>query len=158
MPVWRMITGWPYEVSNRGQVRNIRTGHILKPQATKGYLRVTLCSGGQQTRRRCHQLVWEAFRGPIPSGKEINHENGIKTDNDINNLSLMTSAENAVHAITTGLRQYPPKMAAEERARRTRITTELWKQRNKEYMREYHRLYQRRRRHAAQGKKSPYNR
>lgn len=51
-----------------------------------------------------HRLVWESVHGPIPRGLEINHINGIKTDNRIANLELVTRRENILHAYRTGLK------------------------------------------------------
>lgn len=50
-----------------------------------------------------HRIVWESVHGPIPDGLQINHINGIKTDNRINNLELVTPSENLSHAYRTGL-------------------------------------------------------
>lgn len=44
--------------------------------------------------RKVHQLVWEMFNGPIPEGFEPDHEDGIKTNNRIGNLRLVTHSEN----------------------------------------------------------------
>ena len=52
-----------------------------------------------------HRLVWEAVHGPIPKGMELNHINGVKTDNRIANLELVTPSENALHAYRLGLRR-----------------------------------------------------
>ena len=53
-----------------------------------------------------HRLVYETFIGPIPSGMEVNHKDGCKTNNNFWNLELMTRKENAVHSWETGL-AYP---------------------------------------------------
>jgi hypothetical protein len=44
-----------------------------------------------------HRLVWEYFNGPIPKGLTVNHINGIKTDNRLENLEVVTQAENNLH-------------------------------------------------------------
>ena len=50
-----------------------------------------------------HRLVWQYFFGDIPEGLEINHKNGIKTDNRPKNLEMITHKENIHHAVKIGL-------------------------------------------------------
>lgn len=45
-----------------------------------------------------HRLVYEAFVGPIPEGMQINHKNGVKDDNRVENLEIATPSENTRHA------------------------------------------------------------
>lgn len=104
MPEW----GDAYDVSNLGRVRRIKpacgstVGKILKPvNATKGYYQVSL---GRHCNALIHRLVAEAFIGPCPPKHEVNHKNGIKTDNRIDNLEYVTSFENNKHAVDLGLR------------------------------------------------------
>lgn len=84
-----------YEVSTEGQVRNKKTGLILKGYCgTWGYLRVNLYTNGKATSKLIHRLVAEAFV-PNPDNKsDVNHINEIKTDNRVKNLEWMTSKEN----------------------------------------------------------------
>ena len=65
-----------------------------------GYVRVN--SGGKN-HRSVHRMIWEFVHGPIPDGMQINHINGIKTDNRIANLELVTGSENVKHAYRLGL-------------------------------------------------------
>jgi hypothetical protein len=64
-----------------------------------------------------HRVVWEYVHGPIP-GLDINHLNGVKTDNRIVNLEAVTRAENNRHAVVTGL----TVPARGERAGMTKLT------------------------------------
>lgn len=59
-----------------------------------------------------HRLAWEALYGPIPPGMEINHINGIKNDNRLINLELVTHQQNMAHAKRTGL---TPRSTVKER-------------------------------------------
>jgi hypothetical protein len=54
---------------------------------------------------RVHRFIWEYFNGPIPKELQINHINGIKTDNRLGNLELVTHKENIRHAWRIGLYQ-----------------------------------------------------
>ena len=95
-----------YYVTDMGDVysRKIcptnRQGRIkkLKPGKTqKGYLNITLCRDGKTYTKRLHRVVAETFI-PNPDNKpEINHINGIKTDNRVENLEFCTRSENEIH-------------------------------------------------------------
>lgn len=75
-------------------------GYIVKQHIAKnGYVRAMITIDGRQRTRMVHRLLWEAFRGPIPRGLQINHENGIKHDNRLDNIEVTTPKGNKRHAI-----------------------------------------------------------
>ena len=92
-----------YFVSMNGRVMNRKTGHVLQPQKnTKGYLRVNLGVGGRRVFVRIHRLVATMYI-PNPHGyPEVNHKDGIKSNNAAYNLEWCTSSENQIHAYQNG--------------------------------------------------------
>jgi hypothetical protein len=100
---WRPITtNTQYEVSCRGRVRNTKTGRTLQPPPdTNGYVRVYL-GGGDARTVRVHTLVAEAFLGERPSEKhEVNHKDGVRTNNTVENLEWVTRSQNVRHGLTS---------------------------------------------------------
>jgi hypothetical protein len=100
---WRVIVGWPYEVSSFGRVRravpenNTWAGRILKPNVDRyGYQYVRLSSNGIVKDFKVHRLVCEGWHGPCPVDKnQVRHLNGDSKDNRQDNLMWGTAADNA---------------------------------------------------------------
>jgi NUMOD4 motif/HNH endonuclease len=111
--IWKPCPGFEesYEVSSHGRVRssrkwsNTQVGYILKPKTMKGrgYLLVTLMKGGRKYSRRVHILVAKAFIPQPLDTDQVNHENGVKADNRVSNLTWTTQEGNNLHAAETGL-------------------------------------------------------
>jgi len=69
-------------------------------KADNPYLQVFIQHrNGRTITALAHRIVWRHFNGIIPPGLTINHKNGIKKDNHITNLELMTYSENRMHAL-----------------------------------------------------------
>lgn len=119
MEIYKDINGYEgyYQVSNFGNVKSLdrlvlhnyggnakKTGIILKQHPDKdGYLSVNLKKKQNGSTNRSHRLVAMAFI-PNPENKpQVNHINGIKSDNRLENLEWVTLCENRQHAYDTGL-------------------------------------------------------
>jgi len=124
--IWKPVVNFEefYAISNLGRVKSLdrlyavsnqygkcknkyrkRCGRIIKLAKCKktGYLTFTMCKSGKRYYPTVHRLVLETFI-PNPENKSCcNHKNGIKTDNNINNLEWATYSENRKHAHKIGL-------------------------------------------------------
>jgi hypothetical protein len=104
--IWKPIKGYEslYEISNRGTIRKINNKKLKMPHKHRmGYLKVMLYSNGKEKSFYLHRLIAKAF---IPNPKNypcVNHINGTKNDNSINNLEWCTRSQNTQHAYNTGL-------------------------------------------------------
>ncbi len=114
--IWRPVPGWCglYEVSSGGRVRSVdrrcavtnrfgkvelrlHRGKLLKPGRTKGgYFVVVLTRTGVRSCQYVHRLVALAFFGPAPSGHEVCHVNGNRSDCRLLNLRYGTRSSNAM--------------------------------------------------------------
>lgn len=113
--IWKDVVGYEglYKVSNLGNVISNRRNYskglwYLSQFNNNGYLRVSLVVNEKKKSYLVHRLVAEAFI-PNPENKEtVNHIDGCKTNNRVDNLEWATKQENTLHAINTGLRPLDP--------------------------------------------------
>ena len=107
MEKWAAIdwSGGNLEISSLGRVRsNMRDGRILKQQADKkGYLRVRVTINGERRTVKTHREVARAFIPNPFSLEQVNHKDGNKGNNRVENLEWVSCLENARHAIRQGL-------------------------------------------------------
>ena len=119
MIIWKDVVGYEgyYEVSNTGLVRSVdRTvksrwgtpkklkGKPMKTYTNRyGYEMIILTCLGKQKHHSIHQMVGKAFMENPESLETINHKDGNKLNNFVDNLEWMSFKENRAHAYTTGL-------------------------------------------------------
>src|SRR5690349_13431876 len=122
--VWKDVIGYEgrYQVSNNGRVKSLARladpiegfggttveipipEKIMAQSTVKGYKKVCLNKQGVEKSVSVHRLVAIAFI-PNPDNKRtVNHKNGIKKDNWVENLEWNTYSENIRHAVNTGLK------------------------------------------------------
>ena len=111
-----------YEVSNQGRVRNAHTGLVLRPRKHNwGYQQVALFYKGQRKDCYIHDLVATAFVEGWREGLQVNHKNGVKTDNRAENLEWVTSSQNNQHARDVLLLEVKPVALLDERGHLQRL-------------------------------------
>ena len=102
------------KIRNNGRKDN-RKGKKLKPATDKdGYLRITLTNNGKRKSYYVHRLVARAYLKNYNEKLQVNHINGIKTDNRFENIEMVTLQENIKHSIITGLK---PKLKRDKYGR-----------------------------------------
>lgn len=122
METWKEIT-WTngrYFVSDEGRVmsrngwkkKTVDPDGVMRPTPhPAGYLKVNLFVNRKYYTCLVHNLVMSAFVGDS-EGRDVNHKNGIKTDNRLCNLEYCTRQENTLHAMRNGLRHDVRNVAA----------------------------------------------
>lgn len=95
--LWKQIDGFPnYQVSDRGRVKNIKNGKILKNKIEPhGYAFVQLYKGdGKSKWIAIHRLVATAFIPNPDNLPQVNHLDEVKTNNNVENLKWCTASQN----------------------------------------------------------------
>jgi DNA-directed RNA polymerase specialized sigma subunit len=125
MEIWKDVIGYEglYQISNIGRFKSFKQKkeRIVKIRVTrKGYEYVGLSKKATVKKQTIHRLVAEAFIENKENKPCVNHINGIKSDNRVENLEWVTYSENNKHAIINNLK--PPKRGDENHF--SKITTE----------------------------------
>lgn len=105
--VWKEIdwSNGKLEVSDLGRVRsNMRDGRILKTQHdSKGYLRIRVSINHKKMSMRVHREVARAFLDNPDQLPQVNHIDGDKENNRVENLEWISNKDNSRHAVEAGL-------------------------------------------------------
>ena len=114
--IWKPVLGYEtlYEVSNKGNVRSLKNRwhnrekpRLVRQQLTKkGYKRLPLNKENKHKLYMTHVLVYEAFNGKIPNDMEVNHKDYNRTNNNIENLEIISHANNVRYSKALKVVQY----------------------------------------------------
>ena len=122
MENWETIKGYErYSVSNHGRVMNNESKVVISSRdSNNGYLRVNLRKGDVKYEKprviHVHRLVALAFIDNVFNKPQVNHIDGDKHNNNVDNLEWVTSSENIEHAYKTELlSKVKPPMTIEHR-------------------------------------------
>ena len=109
----KLVNGYEnYRIDYFGNLFNIKTNRRLNPTIDKkGYCKVALYNEQGKLSISLHRLVALNYIDNPDNKPQVNHINGIKTDNRVSNLEWVTNQENAIHAIKSGLRDEAHKKA-----------------------------------------------
>lgn len=101
--IWKPVPKYEelYYVSNYGRVKN-SNNLIRKQLLSGGYLLINLTKNKKPKMFRVHRLVAMAFNDDTHHNLEVNHINGVRTDNRETNLEWVTHSENAKHSYLSG--------------------------------------------------------
>ena len=87
-----------YSVTSKGEVIGLKSGKVLKPTSVRGYLRVKLYKDAQSKSISIHRIVANAFIPNEHNKSQVNHKDGNKGNNNVENLEWVTQSENQIHA------------------------------------------------------------
>lgn len=130
MEIWKDIPCYEgfYKISNKGRVlslsrHGVKVDRILKNRISHGYLNVILYKNKNKKMHLIHRLIAISFITNPENKPQINHKNGIRTDNSIDNLEWTTQSENMLHAYKIGLQKFHGKpMPRGENCCRSKLT------------------------------------
>jgi len=131
---WKQVPGYEgiYSISSDGVLKMDakckKWGGVKRTGAknSDGYLRVSMTKDGRRRKWFVHRIVALAFIGPLPVGMEVNHIDGVKTNNHYSNLEYVTHRRNMKHAEAEGL--WSPSNGAGFESPATKVTPESLKE------------------------------
>ena len=125
MKIWKDIINFEgiYKISSDGEIINIARNKILEPNKSGRYLYYSLSKNSKPLYRYLHRMIAESFIENVDNKPQVNHIDGNKLNNKIENLEWVTASENQIHAHKNNLIKCTEK--------RREFARQLGKSRNK---------------------------
>lgn len=103
MELWKEINGYPnYIISNTGKIYSRNTNRLMSPKVDRyGYFVVGLCKDNKVKHFTIHRLVALTFIPPVVGCNVVNHKDGNKQNNNVDNLEWTTVSGNTKHWYNT---------------------------------------------------------
>ena len=95
---WRQYKNSNYWISDEGKCYNLQTKHLLSPIKSGNYYKYCFSINGEKSSVLIHKLVYSLFRDDYDEQKQINHIDGNKQNNVLDNLELITCQQNVLHS------------------------------------------------------------
>lgn len=143
--LWEDIEGYEtlYKVSNLGRIKSLNRTNVNKngikrklkervlklSDGSKGYLIVSLSKNNKIKSCTVHSLVANAFVIKKSDNLQVNHINGIKSDNRASNLEWVTASDNLLHAHRIGIKK--PLLGNEHPSSVLTESDVIWLRKNK---------------------------
>ena len=119
---WYDIPGFDkYQINKFGDIKNKKTNHIVIPQLNNGYKKVRLWTDEKRESRKVHRLLAQTFIPNPDNLPVVNHIDGNKLNNDLDNLEWCTVKHNNISAIEMYYHNYGPNPNAGRSHRPVRI-------------------------------------
>ena len=111
MKTWKDIINFEglYKISSDGEIVNIARNKILEPNKSGRYLYYSLYKNGNPLYKYLHRLIAESFVENVDNKPQVNHIDGNRRNNKINNLEWVTASENITHAHKNNLIKHSEK-------------------------------------------------
>ena len=141
--IWKGVTyqgvdySWRFECSNLGRIRNAQNGHIYTPHICGiGYYQICTCINGVNKNIKIHKAVPETFLPNPDNLRDVNHKDGNKLNNNLDNLEWTSHRDNTLHAFKTGLNSIEHLLSISRKGEDSNLSKLTWE--DVRYIREHY--------------------